>query len=149
MRTRTAVAAALAVGLIAACGASDPEADIRALLTAAEEAAEERDGGFFAELIGEGYRDARGNDRAELVRTLRGYFLANQRVEVVSRIDEIVIEGGDAARAVVHAGLVGQRAGAALLGGLDAQLYRFDLELVRDGSEWRIIGARWRRALGE
>jgi hypothetical protein len=134
---------------LAGCAASDPEAEIRAMLAAAEEAAEARDGGFFAELIGAGYRDARGNDRDEVVRTLRGYFLANQRVEIVSRVDEVIVEGGDAARATVHAGLVGQRAGAALLGGLDAELYRFDLELVNDDGEWRIIGASWRRALGE
>lgn len=148
MSTKTAMASVLAV-LIAGCAASDPEADIRALLAAAVEAAEARDAGFFAELIGDSYRDARGHDREEIVRMLRGYFLANQRVEVVSRVDEVVVEGGDAARATVHAGLIGQRAGAALLGGLDAELYRFDLELVNDSGEWRIIGARWRPALGE
>lgn len=146
--TARIVAFALAMSLCA-CAPSDPEAEIRALLVAAEEAAEARDARFFADLLGESYRDARGNSRDEIVRTLRGYFIANQRVEVVSRIDEIVLEGRDAARATVHAGLVGQRAGATLLGGLDAELYRFDLELVNDGGEWRIIGARWRSAIGE
>jgi hypothetical protein len=148
MSTRTAVVGALAV-VLGGCASSDPETEIRALLAAAEEAAEARDVGFFAALVGESYRDARGNDRDALVRTLRGYFVANQRVEVVSRVDEVVVEGRDAARATVHAGLVGQRAGAALLGGLDAELYRFDLELVNDEGEWRIIGARWQAALGE
>jgi hypothetical protein len=148
MSIRTAVVGALVMAL-GGCASSDPETEIRTLLAAAEEAAEARDAGFFAALIGESYRDARGNDRDQMVRTLRGYFLANQRVEVVSRVDEVVVEAGDAARATVHAGLVGQRAGAALLGGLDAELYRFDLELVNDGGEWRIIGARWRAALGE
>jgi hypothetical protein len=139
----------LGVALGAGCSTSDPEAEIRALLSAAEDAAEARDGGFFADLIGPSYVDARGNDRAALVRAIRGYFLANQRVEVVSRIDAVTLEGGDAARATIHAGLVGQRAGAALIGGLDAELYRFDLELVRADGEWLIIGAAWRRALGE
>lgn len=149
MITKIVAGVALATVLLGGCSTSDPEAEIRALLAAAEEAAETRDGGFFADLIGASYRDARGNDRAELVRTVRGYFLANQRVEVVSRIDEVVIEGGDAARATVQAGLIGQRAGMALLGGLDADLYRFDLEFVNDEGEWRIIGATWRRAVGE
>lgn len=143
----------LAIGALAAalggCAGSDPETQIRAVLAAAEEAAEARDGGFFADLIDASYRDARGNDREEIVRALRGYFLANQRVEVVSRVDEVVVEGEDAARATVHAGLVGQRAGASLLDGLDAELYRFELELVSENGEWRIIGARWRPALGE
>jgi len=135
----------------AGCGASDPELAIRALLAEAEEAAEARDVGFFGDLLGTSYRDSRGNDRDEALRMIRGYFLANQRVEIVSRIDEIVLEGpqGDAARAVVHAGMAGRRSGAGLIAGVDADLYRFELELVNDDGDWRIIGATWSRALGE
>ena len=106
------LAAALAAVLAAGCGAGDPETEIRALLAAAEKAAEERDAGFFGDAIGASYRDARGNDRDALIRSIRGYFIANQRIEIVSRVDEVVLEGADAARAVVHAGMVGQRAGA-------------------------------------
>jgi hypothetical protein len=135
--------------LASGCGASDPEAEIRALLVAAEGAAEARDVGFFGGAIGENYRDSRGNDRDAMLRMLRGYFIANQRIEIVSRIDEIVIEGGDAARAVVHAGMVGRRTDAALIEGLDADLYRFELELVNDGGNWQVIGADFKRALGE
>ncbi len=143
------IASALAAVLVASCGANDQEAEIRALLAAAEEAAEQRDVGFFGEALGAAYHDARGNDRDRLLRSIRGYFIANQRIEIVSRVDEIVLEGTDAARAIVHAGLVGQRAGAALIDGVEADLYRFELELVNDGGDWRIIGADYRRALGE
>jgi endonuclease YncB( thermonuclease family) len=142
-------AALLAAVVVGGCGTSDPEAELRALLAAAEQAAEAREIGFFDDLVGAGYRDSRGQDRAELLRMLRGYFLANQRIEIVSRVDEVALEGADAARAVVHAGLLGQRSGAELLAGVDADLYRFELELVKDGGEWRIIGADVSRALGE
>lgn len=148
MNALPAAVSALAL-CVAGCGTGSPESEIAALFEAAEEAAEARDAGFFADLIGESYRDARGNDRDGLVRAVRGYFLANQRIEVVSLVDEIVLEGKDAARAVVHAGLAGQRTGAAALGGLDADLYRFELELVRSDGDWRIIGAEWRPSLGE
>jgi hypothetical protein len=143
------IASAVAAVLTTGCGASDPEAEIRALLAAAEEAAEARDAGFFADALGAGYRDTRGHDRDELVRTLRGYFIANQRIEIMSRVDDIALEGADAARAVVHAGMVGQRAGAGLIDGVEAELYRFELELVKDGGDWQIIGADVRRAMGE
>ncbi len=143
-------AAALVVAAVAGCGGGrDPDADIRALLAGAEQAAEARDAGFFADLVGSGYRDAQGHDRDELLRTLRGYFIANQRVEIVSRIDDVELEGSDAARVVLHAGMLGQRSGATALAGVDADLYRFELELVNDGGDWRIIGAEWRRGLGE
>jgi len=139
---------ALAV-LAAGCGASDPEAEIRALLAAAEEAAEARDVGFFGGALADDYRDARGNDRAEMLRKLRGYFIANQRIEILSRVDEIVVEDDGSARAVVHAGMVGRRAGAELIDGIDADLYRFELTLVNDGAEWQVASADFRRAVGE
>ena len=135
--------------LASGCGASDPEAEIRAMLAAAEEAAEARDAGFFGDTLGESYRDARGNDREEVLRMLRGLFIANQRIEIVSRVDEIVIEGGDAARAVVHAGMVGRRTDATLIDGLGTDLYRFELELVNDGGNWQVIGADFKRAVGD
>ena len=139
---------ALAV-LAAGCGASDPEAEIRALLAAAEEAAEARDVGFFGGALADDYRDARGNDRAEMLRKLRGYFIANQRIEILSRVDEIVVDDDGSARAVVHAGMVGRRAGAELIDGIDADLYRFELTLVNDGAEWQVASADFRRAVGE
>lgn len=135
--------------LAAGCSSSDPETAIVELLTAAEQAAEARDTGFFREVIGSAYRDSRGNDRDQTVNMLRGLFVANQKVEIVSRIDSIELQGTDAARAIVHAGMVGQRAGASILGGLDADLYRFELELVNDGGDWQIIGATFERARGE
>lgn len=141
-------ASALAV-FATGCAASDPEAEIRALIGAAEQAAEARDVGFFSAVLAESFRDGRGDDRDATIRALRGYFIANQRIEILSRVDEIVIEGGTAARVVVHAGMVGRRAGAAVIDGIDADLYRFELELVDDGGEWKVIGADFGRAVGE
>jgi hypothetical protein len=145
----TGLACTLAPLLISACGAGNPENEIRALLAAAEQAAEDRDVGFFDDALGAAYRDTRGNDRDAVVRSIRGYFIANQRIEMLSRVDEVVLEGEDAARAVVYAGMAGQRAGAALVGGVEADLYRFELELVNEDGAWRIIGADYRRALGD
>jgi hypothetical protein len=142
------LACALAV-LATGCAADDPEAEVRALLAAAEAAAEGRDAGFFGDVLAESYRDARGNDREEMLRRLRGYFIANQRIEIVSRVDEIVIEGEDGARAVVHAGMLGRRTGAPLIDGIDADLYRFELELVKAGGDWQVVGADFRRAAGD
>jgi hypothetical protein len=135
--------------LVTSCGAEDPETEIRAVLAAAEAAAEARDVGFFRGFVGSAYRDARGNSREELLNMLRGYFVAHQQIEVVSRIDEIRLEGVDAAHAVVHAGLMGRRSGESLLGGLGGDLYRFEIELIEDRGEWRMIGAKWERAAGE
>jgi hypothetical protein len=134
---------------VTACGTVDPTDAIRARLADAAQAAEARDTGFFRDLLAAGYRDDRGNDRAAAIALVRGFFLANQKVEIVSRVEEVTLEGTDAARAVVQAGLAGQRSGAVLLGGLHGDLYRFRLELVNENGDWRIIGAQWQRAIGE
>ena len=142
------IAVSVAAVLVSGCAASDPEAEIRALLAAAESAAEARDVGFFDDVLSDAYRDTRGYDREETLRSLRGYFIANQRVDILSRVDEIVIEGDGAARAVVHAGMLGRRTNA-LLDGVDADLYRFELELVNENGEWQVIGADIGRAVGD
>jgi hypothetical protein len=131
------------------CAAGDPEAAVRATLDAVEAAAEQRDIGFFRDFVGPTYRDSRGNDRDQLLAMLRGYFIANQRIEVLARVEDVKLEGPDAARVVMHAGLLGQRAGQALLGGTSGESVRLELELVADGGEWQLIGLAWQRAAGE
>lgn len=133
-------------GLLFSCsGGSDPEQELRQLLAEAETAAEARDTGYFGDLISADYRDTRGNDRDRLVNLLRGYFLTHQRIEIVTRVDEIEIEAADAARATLGVALVGQRSGADLLSGLRGELDTLRLEFVREDGDWRIIGADWRR----
>jgi hypothetical protein len=146
---RLAPFALLAAFMATSCSTDDPAAQVRAVLSAAQAAAEARDIGFFRDFVGARYQDSRGNDREQLLNMLRGLFITHQKIEIVSRIDEIRLRGTDAAHAVVHAGLAGQRAGESLLGGLGGDLYRFEIELIDDGGEWRMIGAQWERAVGE
>jgi hypothetical protein len=141
--------ALMAATLASGCGPGDPAAEIRERLVAAEQAAEARDGGFFRDLLAASYRDARGNDRDQMLALIRGFFLTHSQIEVVSTVDEIVLEGADAARAVLHAATIGRRAGESLIGGVEGELYRLEVELVKDGGDWRVIGASWSPALGE
>jgi hypothetical protein len=149
--TRPAILVLLAAGIVAACGPgdADPDAAVRELLAAAEVAAEARDTGFFRDVIAASYRDSRGNDREQVINLIRGYFLTHMNVEVVSRVEQIQLAGGDAAEAVLHVGLAGRRTGQSLLGGIGADLYRLELELVRADRDWQIIGATWDGAIGE
>ena len=93
---------------------------------------------------GAAYRDAHGNDRDDMLRLVRGYFLAHGSVTIVSHIDSVELEGKDAARAVLHAGLIGRRARESLLGGTEGDLYRVEVELVAQDGTWRVIRADWR-----
>ena len=132
--------------VLAGCSRPDPETELRALVAAAAQAAEERDGGFFRGLIDRGYRDSRGNDRDAMLNLVRGYLLTHSNIEIISRVEEVTLSGVDAAEIVLQAAIVGQRAGQRLLG-VDGRMYRIELELVRDG-DWRVIGASYGPAVG-
>ncbi len=147
MPSRRLLIVAVAACCISCSSGSDEEAELRLLIDSAETAAEERQTGYFRSLLSESYADNRGNDYERMIDILRGYFLMHPSLEIVTRIDTIELLGADAAEISLLAGVVGQRAGGSLLGGVDGRLYDLDIELVRDGSNWQVIGATWDRAL--
>ena len=63
-------------------------------------------------------------------------------VEVISRVESIDFSRPDVAAVNMQAALVGKREGAALFD-VDGDLYRIDLELVRESGDWRVISADW------
>jgi hypothetical protein len=132
---------------LAACSSDDATSELRQLIDAAAAAAEERQTNHFRGLLSATYTDVRGNDYDEMIDIVRGYFLMHPSLEVLTRIDTIELNGDDAAEISLLAGVLGQRAGASLLGGLDGRLYDLELELVQDSGEWQINGARWERSL--
>ena len=127
-----------------ACTPDDPEASVRAFVTAAEDAAEARETRFFRDAISASYADRRGQRRDDVIDVIRGVFLTNASLEVVSRIESIELAGADVATVRLQAALVGKREGASLLD-VDGDLYRIELELVRESGAWSVIGADWER----
>ncbi len=126
--------------LIVGCSSSPPEEAVQARLDGAVAAVEQRDTGYFRDLISDAFIDARGLRRDDAINRLRGLFLRYPRIRVIRGFQEIQLAGPGAAQAVITAGLTGDQ-GQQLVG-FSADLYRFELEfaLEPDG-EWRIIGA--------
>jgi hypothetical protein len=137
------IALLLIPGALAAVGCAPPdrEADVRAFIDEAVEAAESRSGAFFRAHIDEAFADGRGRDRDQVLDLIRGYFFVNQDIEVLSRIERIELDGDDFAVAVIQAAVIGGRGGL----DVDASLRRVELELARDGGDWTVIGASWDR----
>ena len=108
-----------------------------------EVAAEARDVGDLMEHISASYRDAQGQDRTEASRYARGYFIANQSVHLLTRVESLEFPAPDEARVKLQVGMAG-RAGAPGQAGLSADLYDFDLALVREDGEWKVSYADWR-----
>lgn len=133
-----------ALGLIAGCGAdASPEQQVRAVIEQMEAAAESRDVGGLLEHISENYRDGEGRGRAEALQSARVYFIANQSIHLLTRIESVEFPAQDEARLKVQMGMAGRGAQAGALD-VNADLYDFDVALTREDGEWKVSYADWR-----
>ena len=128
--------------LISACGgpSAGPEEQLRQWVANAETRAEEKDRSALMSMISESYIDGRGNDFEGVNKLFLLYFLRVQNISLASTIDEIVISADSAAKVLLTVGMLGTNEGTF---GLDADAYRFHLELEREDDEWLLIGARY------
>ena len=145
--SRLLVIAWLAMFCLAGCGGSpqDAEAEIRSWLADGEAAAEDKDRRALMKMVSAGYSDSRGNDRAAIENMLRFYFLRQNTVALLSKIDSLEVYDGTAAEVRMTVGMAGSN-NAPL--GFSADAYRFALELELIDDEWQLTSARWGR-LGE
>ncbi len=147
--TRNALSVvALLLALVACSGEpDDPEAQIRAMFDAAETAAEERDLGALRPFIAHDYTDREGRDRQAVENLVRLYFLANQRIHLLVKVQTIQILSPGVAKAE----LVVATAGAPVddvsaLASLRAQVQRLNLTLQDYGDgDWRVRSVDWSR----
>lgn len=139
---RATEAALLAALLAAGCApAGTPEDEIRALVAAAEEAAEAHNASALKDLVADDYADQAGRGAADLRSYLHGWLIAHPSVSLLTRVDSIELEGTELARLKVTVGMLGRDAAADSSWDLAADLWRFDLRLARDGDDWRVIRA--------
>ena len=125
------VSLCVAVIFLAACGSrSSDEEQVRALLDAAEAAAEARDTRDVLEVIASDYSDSQGFDRAQLQGFLRAYFLANPHVEILLTVQdlEFPVEGLGRARVGITSLPAGDRA-------------TLQVEFRKEGARWLVSRA--------
>jgi hypothetical protein len=134
--------------LTVACSddALSPEDEVRAWVEAAAETAERREVGELGDMVHGGYLDQQGNNRQQLVGMLRAYFFRNENIHLFTRISEIELLGDARAQVRLHVAMAGRAiSGVDSLASLRAQIYRFELSLVRQ-DRWLLQHARWERA---
>jgi len=146
--TRTLCVLTVALAVLAACGepASEPEAELRAWVATGVESAENKKRRDVMSMISPAYADARGNEKSDIENMLRVYFLRQNSIALLPKINEITIYDDTAASVDVTVGLAGTNDGVL---GFSADAYRFELELTKDGDEWQLISARWGELGGE
>jgi hypothetical protein len=134
--------------VLAACGPSGtPEDEVRALVDAAETAAEERDAGNLRALVADDYEDSAGRDAADVRNLLHAYLVAHPSLTLLTRIDSIEIEGKELARVKVTVGVLAREANEGSDWDLATDVHRLDVWLARgEDGEWRAIRAAPREA---
>ena len=127
---------------LAACGSppTPPEEAVRAWVANGQQAAEEKDRRALAKMISPAYADARGNSRDEIENLFRLYFLRQNNISLLPRIESLRIIGDSAAEIELSVGIAGTNDGVL---GFSADAYRFEMELARDGDDWLLISGRW------
>lgn len=116
----------------------DPEAEIRGLIQAAEQAAREHDIDWFEQHLAPGYSDHRGNDRDTFLKRLRLLFLRYPEPHLLTRIHSIQFHSPVAAGVSLWLGSADTSKLA-----LDSHRLELSLRLIDD--QWRAVHAEWRR----
>jgi hypothetical protein len=133
---------------LSACGgpAEGPEEAIRSWVRQGHEAAEAKDRRALVDLISPAYTDARGNSRDDIENMFRLYFLRQQKVALISRIEELEVYGDTAAMLVLSVGMAGTNDNVL---GFSADAYRFRMEFELQDDEWLLMSARWGQLGGD
>ena len=125
-----------------ACGgpAGGPEDAIRSWVSNGHEAAEQKDRRVLVKMISPKYKDGRGNSRDDIESLFRLYFLRQNKVALITSIEELDVYGDSAARLVLAVGLAGTNDNVF---GFSADAYRFEMDFELDDDDWLLMSARW------
>jgi hypothetical protein len=136
------VIAGLTGALLCACGdpAQGPEEALRSWVSQGQQFAAAKDRRALVDMISPTYTDARGNSRDDIENMFRFYFLRQQSVALITRIEELRVYDDSAAELVLAVGMAGTSEGTF---GFSADAYRFEMEFERDDDEWLLTSARW------
>jgi len=129
--------------LLACAARTTAEQQVRAVIAAGEAAAENRDLSGLMDLVSSRYEDAEGGSAVELSRNLRGYFIANQSVHLLTRIESIEFPYKDMARVRLTIGTLGRTVGPSETFDLAADMQDVHLEMQLERGEWRVTRASW------
>jgi hypothetical protein len=123
--------------VLAACAdRGSPEQQVRSVIEQMERAAESRSVGDLKAHLSEDYRDSNGMDAEAAARYARGYFIANQSIHLLTRIEQLTFPSDGEARAQVLVGMLGRDAGDSW--DLAAELHTFKIALRREDDEWKV-----------
>jgi len=140
---RRVVASLLALAVVAGCGRSDPERELRATIDSMAQAIEKREPAAFLDALTDDFsRESGAFGKQDAKRTLVAAILRNEKIGVSAVVTEIRIDG-DRAFARVRVVATG---GAGLLPER-GQAWDFESAWRRERGQWKVFNAEWREGL--
>jgi len=137
------------VSCLSACRKETDEDKVRKVVTAMQKATEEKKIMAVQEHISRSYRDPQGNDFEAIKGLFNFYFFRHRTVGVLIPSLEVSVNGLTATakfQAVLTAkGIDGESASLLLPDALGA--YNFDVSFRQEDGAWKIVSAKWERAL--
>ncbi len=133
-----------ATAMLGGCARSDtPEAQVRAVIAAGEQAAEARDLSGLLAHVSPAFLDEHGGGQDELKQVLRGYFVTHQSIALLTRIDSVEFPYRDLARVRLTVGTLGREAAGATAFEFATDINEIVLELKLEDDEWKVVRAAW------
>jgi hypothetical protein len=127
--------------LLAACGGTGPEAEIRENITYMQKAVEDRESGAAVKYLAEHFTGAHGVDKQGLRRILMAQFLRHQKINVaITRLD-ISVNEYNPVTARMNAVLI--VTGAVGLLPHDGDLINVSGDWELHSGEWLLVNAQW------
>lgn len=120
-----------------------PEEQVHALIASAEKGAEARDLSAVMDLVSDRYADTRGQDKQSIRALLHGFFVVNQSVHLLMKVESLEFPSDGIAEAQVTVGMLGRQSQEDW--SFAAEVYEFDIRMAREGDEWLLTSAEWRR----
>ena len=133
--------------LLSACGdANSPEDRIRTLIDNFEQTAEQGKALGFKDYIADNYSDADGQTKRDVLRLLAGYKLRKKTTHLLVHIADIQVgpDKTSGSAKVFVAMAASPLTGIDQLGALQADLYRFDINVREDSDDaFQVVSATW------
>ncbi len=132
-------------------GCSDDELSredqVRQFIGNGIQAAESRNTGDISDMLAGTYRDQKGYDKKNLLNLLRAYFFRHKNIHLFTKIRDIRFITDTEAEVIMHVAMAGQViADVSALASLRANIYRFELDLVKPDDDWLLRSAKWKPA---
>jgi hypothetical protein len=138
------------LAFVAACSepVATPDEQIRSTFTEIERASRAGDVAVLRDFVSARYRDGHGRNRDDLQSLIRYQYLRHNKVYLLTPIEKLEIAEDGTARTTVLAAMASAPVeDPAQLRTVRADVYRFDLELLDEGSgDWKVLSGDWRPA---